>query len=51
MFQVLSCVSDVSSEVRGGETVHQMSQKKSQPKPLKDKKGELFPSPSKRVVQ
>lgn len=47
----LSHVSDVPSEVRGGETVHQMSQKISQPTPLKDKKGELFPSPSERVVQ
>lgn len=47
----LSHVSDVPSEVRGGETVHQMTQNISQPTPLKDKKGEIFPSPSERVVQ
>lgn len=48
--KLLSHVSDVPSEVRGGETIHQMSQKISQPTPLKDKKGELSPSPSTRVV-
>lgn len=34
-----SHVSDDPSEVRGRETVHQMSQKVRQPAPLKDKKG------------
>lgn len=40
----LSHVSDIPLEVRGGEIVHQMSQKISQLAPLKDRKGELFPS-------
>lgn len=46
----LSHVSDVPSEVVGGETVHQMSQKISQPIPLRYENSELFPSPSERVV-